>query len=46
LSPTSVELNPPPPFHADHPFAFAIVHKATSTPLFYGIVADPTAAQP
>lgn len=28
---------------ADHPFAFAIVHKPTSTPLFVGQVADPTA---
>jgi serpin B len=41
-APTSA---PPPPsvsFHADHPFAFAIVHNATATPLFYGVVADPT----
>ena len=28
---------------ADHPFAFAIVHTATNTPLFIGHVADPTA---
>jgi serine protease inhibitor len=28
--------------HADHPFAFAIVHRATGTPLFLGQVADPT----
>ena len=28
---------------ADHPFAFAIVHKATAAPLFLGQVADPTA---
>ncbi len=27
---------------ADHPFAFAIVHKPTHTPLFIGQVADPT----
>lgn len=26
---------------ADHPFAFAIVHKPTKTPLFVGQVADP-----
>jgi len=28
---------------ADHPFAFAIVHEPTGTPLFIGRVADPTA---
>ncbi|MCG5219808.1 serpin family protein [Streptosporangium sp. KLBMP 9127] len=28
---------------ADHPFAFAIMHKPTSTPLFIGQVADPAA---
>src|SRR5262249_22807183 len=28
---------------ADHPFAFAIVHKATGVPLFVGHVADPSA---
>jgi serine protease inhibitor len=37
----------PPParitVRADHPFAFAIVHKPTRTPLFVGQVADPTA---
>jgi len=29
---------------ADHPFAFAIMHRPTSTPLFIGHVADPTAS--
>jgi serine protease inhibitor len=33
----------PPIVRADHPFAFAIVHKPTGTPLFIGQVADPTA---
>lgn len=36
---------PPPPeaeVRADHPFAFAIVHKPTKTPLFIGHVVDPT----
>ena len=28
--------------HADHPFAFAIVHVPTGTPLFLGQVADPS----
>ncbi|MGH8837528.1 MAG: serpin family protein [Actinomycetes bacterium] len=32
----------PPIARADHPFAFAIVHKPTGTPLFIGQVADPT----
>jgi serpin B len=27
---------------ADHPFAFAIMHKPTATPMFIGQVADPT----
>jgi serpin B len=41
-APTSV---PPPPVAvtADHPFAIAIVHKATGVPLFVGHVADPSA---
>jgi serpin B len=34
----------PPIVRADHPFAFAIVHKPTGTPLFIGQVADPTAS--
>jgi len=29
-------------FVADRPFAFAIVDGATGTPIFEGIVADPT----
>lgn len=36
---------PAPPtaeIRADHPFAFAIMHTPTSTPLFIGHVADPT----
>jgi serpin B len=32
----------PPAVRADHPFAFAIVHRPTKTPLFIGHVADPT----
>ena len=34
----------PPVVRADHPFAFAIVHQPTGTPLFIGQVADPTAS--
>ncbi|MGS2648493.1 serpin family protein [Streptosporangium sp. LJ11] len=36
---------PPPPeaeVRADHPFAFAIVHRPTLTPLFIGQVGDPS----
>jgi len=29
---------------ADHPFAFAVVHRPTRTPLFLGHIADPTAS--
>jgi serpin B len=32
----------PPAVRADHPFAFAIVHRPTKTPLFISHVADPT----
>jgi serine protease inhibitor len=32
----------PTAVRADHPFAFAIVHRTTKTPLFIGHVADPT----
>jgi serpin B len=46
MVPAMARGSEPVPFHADHPFAFAIAHKATGTPLFYGIVADPTASQP
>ncbi|MEU7864367.1 serpin family protein [Nonomuraea sp. NPDC049141] len=31
-------------FRADHAFAFAIMHRSTSTPLFIGHVSDPTAS--
>lgn len=31
------------PLLADHPFAFAIMHLPTKTPLFFGQVVDPTA---
>lgn len=44
IAPTSARPEPPVSFHADRPFAFAIVHAATGAPLFYGVVADPTAA--
>jgi serine protease inhibitor len=42
----SVTSLPPPAkveVRADHPFAFAIVHTDTRTPLFVGQVTDPTA---
>ena len=29
-------------FEADHPFAFAVLHDATGSPLFEGVVGDPT----
>lgn len=35
--------SPETEIRADHPFAFAIVHRPTLTPLFVGQVADPTA---
>jgi len=35
---------PPVEIRADRPFAFAVVHKPTQTPLFIGQVADPTAS--
>jgi serpin B len=31
-------------FRADHAFAFAVMHRSTSTPLFIGHVTDPTAS--
>ena len=34
----------PPEVRADRPFAFAIMDKPTGTPLFIGVVADPTAS--
>ena len=41
----SAESSVPPPidFYVDRPFAWAIVHRATGTPLFAGHVVDPTA---
>src|SRR5262249_44369077 len=39
---TSVGSEPTITVHADHPFAFAITHPATGTPLFLGQVTDPT----
>ena len=36
-------LMPQTTLDVDHPFAFAIVHKATGTVIFEGSVADPTA---
>ena len=39
---TGIEADSGPiPFRADRPFAFAIVHGPTNTPLFIGHVADP-----
>jgi len=32
-------------FDADRPFAFVVLHDATSTPLFEGVVGDPSATQ-
>lgn len=43
VGPTSAEVAPALSVRADHPFAFAIVHKPTRMPLFTGIVADPSA---
>lgn len=36
---------PPVPLRLDRPFAYAVVHVATRTPLFVGQVADPTQTQ-
>jgi serpin B len=44
LMPTSAHAPATISFHADHPFAFQIVHTATGTVLFDGIVVDPTAS--
>jgi hypothetical protein len=30
-------------FDADHPFAFGVLHDATGSPLFEGVVGDPSA---
>jgi serpin B len=42
-APTSAQPNATVEMHADHPFAFAIMHVPTGTPLFLGQVADPSA---
>ncbi|MET8139433.1 serpin family protein [Sphaerisporangium sp. NPDC005288] len=41
--PTAGLAEQPIEVRADHPFAFAIVHRPTTAPLFIGHVADPTA---
>lgn len=43
MAATSVMVNPKPPvvFHADRPFAYAIVHMSTNTPVFVGTLDDP-----
>jgi serpin B len=40
---TSGRIAPDTEVRADHPFAFAIMHRPPLTPLFIGHVADPTA---
>ncbi|GII56691.1 serine/threonine protein kinase [Planotetraspora thailandica] len=40
----SGRLGPDTEVRADHPFAFAIMHRPTSTPLFIGHVANPAAS--
>jgi len=40
----SIEMTPPPPpieVHVDHPFLFAIQHRASGACLFLGHVTDP-----
>ncbi|HEY8457648.1 MAG TPA: serpin family protein [Actinopolymorphaceae bacterium] len=44
MMPVSAPVAPPVEIRADRPFAFAVVHKPTQTPLFIGQVADPTAS--
>ena len=41
---TSAPVGEPVEIRADRPFAFAIMHLPTKTPLFVGQVADPTAS--
>jgi serine protease inhibitor len=41
LMPTSARMPPATVVRADHPFAFAIVHRPTGVPLFVGHVANP-----
>ncbi len=42
-APSSARPSATVALHADHPFAFAIMHLPTGTPLFVGQVADPSA---
>ncbi len=42
MEPTSADPGPEITVRVDRPFAFAVVHKPTGTPLFIGQVADPT----
>lgn len=42
MFPTSGALSAEVTIRADHPFALAIIHTPTKTPLFIGHVADPT----
>jgi serine protease inhibitor len=42
IEPVSAKPGPEVTVRADHPFAFAVVHKPTGAPLFIGQVADPT----
>ena len=41
VGPTSADAGPDVTVRADRPFAFAVVHVPTRTPLFVGQVADP-----
>lgn len=42
MMPTAIRQYPDPiHFHVDHPFAFAIVHASTMTPVFVGAVYSP-----
>jgi serine protease inhibitor len=42
---SAVPVQPGTVFDADHPFAFAVMHDATGTPLFEGVVGDPSRTQ-
>jgi len=41
ISRTSINVRPPAEFHADRPFALAIVHRPTGMPIFVGAVTAP-----
>lgn len=41
---TALPADPPVEIRADRPFAFAVVHRPTQTPLFVGQVTDPSAS--